>query len=189
MSKTAQTIKTLLMLAETAKVKGCCEAEPFLAREIVVDPRVRMKCRLNLCGQFGRNLMCPPNVWDLAETSSILARYTFSLLLQITREAAPNEYQTVFDREKNTMNAIVVSLEHAAFQSGFSLAVGLGCGHCQLCYECADEVCPSVCRRPAQARPSLEAVGIDVEKTCAAAGLPAGFSPGRVTLSGLLLLD
>ena len=189
MAKTAHAIKTLLALADTAKAKGCREAEPLLTREIVVDPRVRLKCRLNLCGQFGRNLMCPPKVWTLDETLAILTRYTFSLLMQITREAEPNEYQTVFDREKAAMNAIIVNLEQDAFRNGFSLAVGLGCGHCQLCQECADEDCPPVCRLPSQARPSLEAVGIDVEKTCAAAGLPAGFSPGRVTLTGLLLLD
>lgn len=189
MAKTAQTIKHLLALAETARAKGCCETEPLLAREIVVDPRVRLKCRLNLCGQFGRNLMCPPNVWDLAETSASLARYTFSLLMQITREAEPTDYRAVFDREKLAMNAIIISLEQEAFRCGFSLAVGLGCGHCQLCPDCVGESCSLVCRRPAEARPSLEAVGIDVEKTCAAAGLPSGFVPGRVTLTGLLLVD
>jgi predicted metal-binding protein len=189
MARTAQMIKYLLALAETAKAQGCCEAEPLLAREIVVDPRVRLKCRLNLCGQFGQNLMCPPKVWDLAETSAILARYTFSLLVQITRQADPSEYQTVFDREKIAMSAIIVSLEQEAFRNGFSLAVGLGSGHCQLCPDCAGDDCPSFCRLPSRARPSLEAVGIDVEKTCAAAGLPAGFAPGRVTLTGLLLLD
>lgn len=189
MARTAQTIKNLLTLAEAAKAKGCSEVEPLLAREIVVDPRVRLKCRLNLCGQFGRNLMCPPKAWDLAETSAVLARYTFSLLVQITREAEPAEYRTVFDREKLAMNAVIISLEQEAFRYGYSLAVGLGCGHCQLCPDCAGESCPPVCRRPAEARPSLEAVGIDVEKTCAAAGLPSGFVPGRVTLTGLLLVD
>ncbi|MDT8900867.1 DUF2284 domain-containing protein [Anaeroselena agilis] len=189
MAKTAQTIKNLLALAETAKAKGCCEAEPLLARDIIVDPRVRLKCRLNQCGQYGRNLMCPPNVWDLTETSAVLSRYTFSLLLQITRLSEPADYRAVFDREKLALNTIIVSLEQAAFHYGHSLAVGLVCGHCQLCPDCAGRDLPAACRRPEEARPSLEAVGIDVEKTCSAAGLPSGFVPGHVTLTGLLLVD
>ena len=189
MAKTSHTIKGVLSLADEALVQGCDEAEPILARAIVVDPRVRLKCRLNLCGQYERNLMCPPKVWDVSETAAAMGRYTFALLLQISRKAEPDEYRVVFDREKATMNAIIVSLEQEAFRRGFSLALGLGCGHCQLCSVCAGEEGLSACRRPAQARPSLEAVGIDVEKTCEAAGLPAGFISGRVTLPGLLLID
>ncbi len=189
MTSVGQIMRNVLALAETAKGKGCDEAEPVLARSIVVDPRVRLKCRLNLCGQFGRNLMCPPAVWDVAETSAILARYTFALLVQITRQSEPANYRAVFDKEKTAMNALIVEFEQEAFRYGFSLAVGLGSGHCQLCSACAGETLPTSCALPAQARPSLEAAGIDVEKTCAAAGLPSGFIPGRVTLTGLLLID
>ncbi|HWQ61928.1 MAG TPA: DUF2284 domain-containing protein [Negativicutes bacterium] len=189
MAKTIQVIKNVLSLSEAALGRGCDAAEPILARAVVVDPRVRLKCRLNVCEQYGRNLMCPPQVWDVSETAAVLARYTFALLVQITRKAGPDEYRAVFDREKAAMNGIIVGLEQEAFRHGFSLALGLGCGHCQLCPVCAGEDGVAACRRPAQARPSLEAVGIDVDKTCEAAGLPAGFIRGQVTLTGLLLID
>jgi len=186
---TRDRIKNVLALAETATAKGADRTEPLLARDIVVDPRVRLKCRLNLCGQFGRNLMCPPHVWDPAETAAVLERYVFSLLVQITRTAPESQSREIFDREKVTLNALIVDLEQEAFRRGFSLAVGLGAGHCQLCPACAGEDLPGACRRPQRARPSLEAAGIDVEKTCAAAGLSGGFVRGQVTLTGLLLVD
>lgn len=189
MARTIQVLKGVLSLREAALAKGCDEAEPVLARAIIVDPRVRLKCRLNLCGQYGRNLMCPPQVWEVAETEAVIARYTFALLVQITRKASPTEYRAVFDREKTTMNDLIVSLEQEAFRQGLIMALGLGCGHCQLCPVCAGEEGFSVCRRPSQARPSLEAVGIDVDKSCQTAGLRAGFTQGQVTLTGLLLID
>lgn len=189
MAKIAHSIRNVLALAEEALYKGCDAAEPILARAVVVDPRVSLKCRLNLCGQYGRNLMCPPQVWDVSQTAAALERYTFALLLQITCKAEPAEYRTVFDREKAAMNAIVVGLEQEAFRRGFSLTLGLGCGHCQLCPVCAGDDGLFVCRHPAQARPSMEAVGIDVQKTCETAGLAAGFISGQVTSTGLLLVD
>lgn len=189
MAKTKETIRSVLSLAEEALARGCDAAEPILAGTIVADPRVRLKCRLNLCGQFGRNLMCPPQVWDVPETAAALERYTFALLVQISRKAEPADYRAVFEREKAAINSIIVDLEKEAFRLGFSLALGFSCGHCQLCPVCAGEEGMAACRHPAQARPSLEAVGIDVEKTCETAGLPAGFIRGQVTLTGLLLVD
>jgi predicted metal-binding protein len=46
------------------------------------------------------------------------------------------------------------------------------------------------CRRPYEARPSLEGVGIDVIKTAAQAGLPFELPPKEeIVWSGLILID
>lgn len=188
MADLARVMRGVLALADAATARGCGAAVPILAAGIAVDERVRLKCRLNACGQYGRNLMCPPQVWDVATTRAALDRYTFALLVQLTRPAPAEEARAVFDREKLVLNDIIVALEQEAFRHGFSLALGLGAGHCQLCAPCAGAE-GGACRRPELARPSLEAVGVDVAKTCAEAGLPGGFTPGRVTLTGLLMID
>lgn len=188
MDNLAEKMRNVLALVDVAKDMGASSAAPVLAGGIVVDPRVRLKCRLNQCGRYGRNLMCPPHVWDVADTEAAIGRYKFALLAQITKPAAQAESHVVFDREKLNINGIIVALEKEAFRRGFSLAIGLSAGHCQLCAVCAGDEGRSACRRPAEARPSMEAVGIDVAETCAAAGLAAGFAPGEVTVTGLLLI-
>ena len=189
MSNLTEKMRNVLALAEAAKDMGASAAAPVLAGAIMVDPRVRLKCRLNVCGQYGRNLMCPPHVWEVADTAAAINRYTFALLAQITAPADMAESRQVFDREKTNMNEIIVALEREAFRLGFSLAMGLSAGHCQLCAVCAGVEGGRACRRPDRARPSMEATGIDVTATCAAAGLATGFVPGRVTVTGLLLID
>jgi predicted metal-binding protein len=41
---------------------GASKAAMILARDVVVDPRVRLKCMIPVCAGYGVNLMCPPNV-------------------------------------------------------------------------------------------------------------------------------
>ncbi|NPV45039.1 MAG: hypothetical protein HPY70_13875 [Firmicutes bacterium] len=45
------------------------------------------------------------------------------------------------------------------------------------------------CSNRSRARPSLEAVGIDVIGTCKNADMPVSFEKGQVIWTGLILLD
>jgi len=59
-----------------------------------------------------------------------------------------------------------------------------------LCDECVDQASGEACRHPFRARPSMQALGIDVIKTSKKAGLPVELSSSaRVRWTGLLLLD
>jgi len=42
--------------------------------DIVVDERVRLKCRIPLCDSFDRNLMCPPRLPSLDEFRQALSQ-------------------------------------------------------------------------------------------------------------------
>ena len=64
---------------------------------------------------------------------------------------------------------VMGQLERFAFLEGHYRAFSFHSGPCDLCDEC-DVNCP--CRHPTEARPSMEACGIDVFATAAAAGLP-----------------
>jgi predicted metal-binding protein len=63
---------------------------------------------------------------------------------------------------------IAFELEQDLFFQGFYKALGLGAGPCWLCKECNLEHCI----HPLQARPAMEACGIDVYATARAAGYP-----------------
>ena len=73
-------------------------------------------------------------------------------------------------------------------------AAALDGGECALCPVCtAAEAAPgepvAACRHPFAARPSMEALGIDVVRTAAAAGLDVRFPTDEPRWTGLLLID
>lgn len=80
--------------------------------------------------------------------------------------------------------------EARAFKMGFYFTAGLTGGECCLCRECVTPQSGRTCRHPFEARPSMEAVGIDVVRTCKKAGMPVFLSSkNRVRWTGLVLLD
>ncbi len=88
------------------------------------------------------------------------------------------------------LHKLVNEVEQKAMSMGFPYALGLIGGECMLCQECAGAGSGKACRRPYEARPSMEGVGIDVIKTSAAAGLPFELPPKQeIVWSGLILID
>ncbi len=83
----------------------------------------------------------------------------------------------------------MTALESAAFKMGYRFATAFAGGDCVLCDVCVGKD-GEACRHPFEARPSMEAVGIDVVATAEAAGLaiemPAADKP---CWTGLLLID
>ena len=66
------------------------------------------------------------------------------------------------------LKAIVVELEREIFLRGAWKAFGLGAGPCYMCKSCVLEA--GKCRHPHEARPAMEACGIDVYSTARRAG-------------------
>ncbi len=181
------------------------------AREVVVDPRVTLKCRVPLCSSFGRNLMCPPFVPSAGEFAATLRRYQTTIVLQqpipltqadVTRRyrgksldelAGSKAYQGAMAAGQNAFGAVLATLEREALALGHAFAAGFGGGDCRLCETCvaaASVTATEACRHPFLARPSMEAVGIDVLATAAAAGLPVQMpATDDPVWTGLLLLD
>ena len=69
-------------LCEMARSYGASDAAVLESRDIVLDPRVKLKCMVPQCANYGRNLMCPPNVMGMDDFSEVLERYTRSILVQ-----------------------------------------------------------------------------------------------------------
>lgn len=192
-------------LARAAKELGADEAKVIDVEHIVVDPRVRLKCLVPLCDSYGRHLMCPPNLMSVQEFRDVLGRYRKALIVQIEadydsadREGARLTRETCDEREDSTdtrgwkarLHELVNQVEAAAFKEGYYLAAGLIGGDCALCPQCVMHQSGEPCRHPFEARPSMEAMGIDVLKTCENVGLPLSLSSNRnVRWTGLVLLD
>jgi predicted metal-binding protein len=199
-------------LADSAVELGAAAARPLSAREVVVDPRVRLKCITPRCSGYGRNLMCPPFVPTPDEFAGALARYDNALVVQQAIPLTPADikrrfrgkdlgqleasetYTAILRDSQAAFSGLMTRLETEALESGHALAAALDGGECALCPVCtAAEAAPggpvAACRHPFAARPSMEAVGIDVVRTAAAAGLDVRFPTDEPRWTGLLLVD
>jgi predicted metal-binding protein len=105
-----------------------------------------MKCQFG-CGGFGSSLCCPPHTPTPAQTRTLVDSYQRAIL---------------FEARRGEAKRIAAALERETFLAGYYKAFGLGSGPCRLCDECAFD---EGCRHADEARPSMEACGIDVFQT------------------------
>jgi len=119
----------------------------------VIDPAtvatgewVRWKCQFG-CGGYGSSLVCPPHTPTPSQTRRLLDGYRRAVL---------------FESPPGRAKELAAALERELFLAGCYKALGLGAGPCYLCRACAFD---KGCRHPDEARPSMEACGIDVFAT------------------------
>ncbi|MBM4248052.1 MAG: DUF2284 domain-containing protein [Euryarchaeota archaeon] len=133
---------------------GAASAVAIRASEVVLDPRTYLKCMYG-CKDWGRNWTCPSapgaiKPWDF---KNILKRYKSAVLVHCP--------------DKKSSQKISYALERQAFVDGHYFAFSLS--DCSLCDQCAH---PEPCRLPKQARPAMQALGIDVYATARRQDLP-----------------
>ncbi len=144
------------------------------AEKVVVDGWPRWKCMFG-CEVYGNTLCCPPFVPSIEETKKFIKDYTHALLIGFKGEVSGPLMQN-----HKKMQKTMVKLEKKAFQLNYPKAFAFSTGSCLLCKKCIkqeldDDIDPLVartfCRHRNKARPSMEAVGIDVFSTVKKVGL------------------
>ncbi len=134
-------------------------AEMIHPRSVVTAEWVRMKCQFG-CAGFGRGLCCPPYSPTPDVTRRVIDSYRTAILLH---RRLPKGEKT------KSFNETIVRLEIQIFLDGYYKAWSMGSGPCRLCKEC--DLTPP-CKHGLEARPSMEACGIDVFKTAKDNGFP-----------------
>jgi predicted metal-binding protein len=161
-------------IIQRAKELGAVEAKLIDPRTVVTAPWVRLKCQFG-CPHYSMRLCCPPYTPTPEQFQKVLDCYTKAFLVHSKgMEVHPNE--------------IVFELEQELFFHGFYRALGLGAGPCWLCKKCNLEQCV----HPLQARPAMEACGIDVYATVRANGYPIEVVRDRTEIPnryGLILIE
>jgi len=132
---------------------GAVGAKVVSPASVVTGEWVRWKCQFG-CGGWGRSLVCPPHSPPPERTRKMLDEYGRAVL---------------FETPRGEGKRIAAALERKLFLAGFYKAFGLGSGPCHLCDECAFD---EGCRHADEARPSMEACGIDVYATVRGHGFP-----------------
>jgi len=138
--------KALEMGAESAKTVS--------VQDLVFDPRTILKCMYG-CEDWGKSWSCPsaPKALMPWEAEKVLRRYSHGML--------------VHTHDAKKLQEITYQIEMEAFYYGHHFAFALA--ECYLCETC---VFPEPCKFPAKARPSMQALGIDVYATVKKLGLP-----------------
>ena len=97
-----------------------------------------------------------------------------------------NELKASQEKLYNIINAI----ESASLKAGNRFSIGFAAGGCLLCEKCVGPDSSEPCNHPFKARPSMEALGIDVIGTAEKAGIKTDFSGTKSSnWFGLVLID
>jgi predicted metal-binding protein len=147
---------------DLARVPPVHTAKIIDVDQVVVADWVRLKCQYG-CGAYGTRYTCPPYSPTPEETRKVLSGYSKALFYIFDHHGTYAKHR---NRRRN-MHKFLSKLEREMFLDGFYRAFGMASGPCNLCRSC-DVTEP--CRHPREARPSMEACGIDVYATAKNAG-------------------
>lgn len=134
--------------------------------DIVVSRWVRMKCVFG-CKEYGKNGCCPPNTPSVDECRGFFREYGEGVVFHFEKKLAKPEERHEWARG---INERLLRLEREVFLAGNPKAFLLFMDSCSLCKECAEDRVH--CKNKRSARPSPEAMAVDVFSTVTRLGYP-----------------
>ena len=148
---------------------GASQAKIIPAQWVQVDERARLKCMVPPCPNYGRTAYCPPLGFEPDFVRKALSRFNWAVLFKNDVPAEDfadiNRYYPHGEKHQRKTLEIAGRIETLAFGDGYYFALGFGSGGCRdtlcnggLCKMLDSGRCPFILI----ARPSMEAVGIDV---------------------------
>ena len=174
-----------------ALAEGAFRAAAVDVEKIETDTVFREMCASNVCGNYGRCWMCPPDVGEIDDLMAELKTYDTALVYQSVGQLEDSyDFEGMMDAAA-AHNRLTQSMRDyvtpAAFGGQFPKILHLGAGGCHVCETCAKKT-GEPCRFPEKALPSLEAYGVNVSKLAAAAGMKYINGQNTVTYFGAVLL-
>ena len=136
------------------------------SRKIVVAQWARMKC-LYGCSEYGRTASCPPNVPSVAQCERFFREYRRAVVFHFEKSVARPEDRFAWTRK---INLKLLKLEREVFLSGCEKAFLLFLDSCNICAECSGT--RQTCKQPKLARPTPDALAVDVYATVRLLGYP-----------------
>ncbi|MEZ4579081.1 MAG: DUF2284 domain-containing protein [Desulfobacterales bacterium] len=183
---------------------GASQTKIISTKQIIVDDRVPLKCQIPRCFGYGTGAHCPPHTLKPKQLRKHLSDYEWAVFFikEVEPEIIVRDRATIKERIDAYLSVfdIVSKIESMAFHDGHYLAFGLGAGSCRHSLCSRQKTCAAMegdrCRHALKARPSMEAVGIDVYQMVTRAGweiYPIGSSitPDQIpkgTLAGIIII-
>ena len=170
--------KDLKGLKQNALDLGASMAEIIPGDWVEIDERVRLKCVVPLCPYYDKCINCPPHTPLPDIMRSSLAKYEWAILFALDVIPVTDFADRTKGREPSTQWAkktleITCEIEVLAFSHGYYFSTGFAQASCVKAL-CGQDRClvleGNKCPYPLKARPSMEAVGIDVFRLVTRAG-------------------
>lgn len=172
-------------LIQMALEAGADKAEIISTAQIVTSDEFREACRKNLCGQWGRCWMCPPDVGDIEPLMAQIRTYQHGLWYQ-----SIGQLEDSFDiegmSEAKHRHVLLSQRLEERIRPLLGRHLHLCCGGCGLCERCA-RLDDQPCRFPDKAMPSLESYGVNVYQTTSSTSLKYINGQNTVTYFSLVL--
>jgi len=127
--------------------------------DIVVGQWVRMKCMFG-CDEYGRTATCPPNVPSVRECRQFFDEYRTGVIFHLEKKVEKPGDRHAWSRK---VNRKLLEVEKAVFLSGYVKTFLLFMDSCGICAECPGK--RVACKHARAARPSAEAMAVDVFST------------------------
>lgn len=119
------------------------------------------------CGGYGQVAACPPNLPSVSECERFFREYSDAVIFHFEKKVAKPEDRHAWTKR---VNAKLSKLEREIFLSGYERVFLLFMDSCSICGECTG--LREECKEPRLARPSPEAMAIDVYATVRQVGYP-----------------
>lgn len=181
-------LQDLARYKQSALDLGASGAALLSGDKVHVDSRVRIKCCIPKCPEYGSSAHCPPNTLEPDKVKELVGAFRHALLVKVEVPApviagdggvnengqiVKNETLAELLRSYRKVNEIVTKIESEAFYDGHYLATAFAAGSCHASL-CNFQNCLVLnnqpCRFPLKARPSMEGSSLDVFKMAAEAG-------------------
>jgi len=154
------------VVEKLVETHGFTDFKWIRGEDIAVGQWVRFKCRL-MCSTYGTKPVCPPNMPPIPECERFFKEYDHALIIRIAKKAHHRDA----DSEKfKILDDDLLSLEKALFYKGYHKVMALPATICSRCESCA--VTAENCHQKDKARPTPEALGVDVFGTVRKIGYP-----------------
>lgn len=146
---------------------GATDAKIISTDIISIQDDIIELCREPLCEGYGTSIHCPPHAMKPAEFREEIRRYQHALFFKtdvdpeiLLSDRRYEAFRSIYE--------ITTQLETICLDEGYSISKGLAAGSCKpvfcMKYECQALIDGTSCRYPSLARPSMEALGINVFK-------------------------
>jgi predicted metal-binding protein len=140
-------------------------------KSIVVAQWVRMKCQFG-CSEYGQNAACPPNTPAVADCERFFREYNTAVIFHFEKKVDKPQDRHAWTKR---MNMRLLKLEKEIFLSGHEKAFLLFMDSCTICAKCTAR--REDCKESKLARPTPEAMAMDVYSTVRRAGYPIEVLP------------
>ncbi|MTI70874.1 MAG: DUF2284 domain-containing protein [Firmicutes bacterium] len=158
----------------------------ILPKHIYFDEKIRSYCKDNKCREYAKNYMCPPYVGEVKENEKILKSFKNGFIILVNEKINYQKNRDKYIKLCNKLHNIMLDTEKEAYNLGYkSFKTYIG-GSCKLCTPCKINL-KEKCKYPNKAKTSMEAIGIDVIKSCKNIGLDIKFIDNKITLIGLIM--